>query len=138
MPKKIRTEEEIAYNKAYQKIWYRANRQKVYDSNKRRTKEAVTFMREYKSSRGCKMCGQRHPAALDFHHRDPSQKISELSRIVSRGWGKDRFLKEAEKCDIICSNCHRILHYEQFCSSAVEHWTPHPYVVDEESFIGIS
>jgi hypothetical protein len=57
----------------------------------------------------CSVCGySRCIAALEFHHRDPSTKLFSL--------GKDRLLKrwevvleEAQKCDLLCANCHREL-----------------------------
>lgn len=67
---------------------------------------------ELKLSLCCVRCGESHPACLDFHHRDPTQKDIVLSRIASTGWGHVRIQKEVAKCDILCANCHRKLHYE--------------------------
>jgi hypothetical protein len=65
---------------------------------------------EYKGSK-CTVCGySKCPAALDLHHRDPKSKLFGLSE---RGLGKswDRVREEADKCDLICSNCHREKHW---------------------------
>ena len=54
----------------------------------------------------CVLCGyDRHPAALDFHHLDPSQKSFELSlRGVTRS---ARVLRaEARKRVLLCARCH--------------------------------
>ncbi|MEL0011655.1 MAG: HNH endonuclease, partial [Bacteroidota bacterium] len=59
----------------------------------------------------CEMCGESHPAALDFHHRDPSEKDTNLASVVGMGWSRDRIIREINKCDVICSNCHRKLHW---------------------------
>jgi hypothetical protein len=56
-------------------------------------------------------CGESHPATLDFHHRDPNEKDFLLSSAARNGWGKERILREIEKCDVICSNCHRKEHW---------------------------
>jgi hypothetical protein len=50
-------------------------------------------------------------AALEFHHRDPTAKRFSLSasNIYSRPW--EVVLGEAAKCDLLCANCHRIMHY---------------------------
>jgi transposase len=54
----------------------------------------------------CFLCGfDEHPAALQFHHLDPSRKqfgLSErgLTRSIARVRG------EAEKCVLLCANCH--------------------------------
>lgn len=55
----------------------------------------------------CYVCGyDRYFGALDFHHRNPSEKSFGLSgkgQTVSL----DRKRKEIEKCDLLCANCHR-------------------------------
>ena len=54
----------------------------------------------------CQKCGyNKCEDALCFHHRDPSQKKFTLSTSsVAHSW--EDFLKEAEKCDLLCANCH--------------------------------
>lgn len=44
---------------------------------------------------------------FDFHHRDPSTK-EDWKGI--RKWGWERVRNEIEKCDLVCSNCHRTIH----------------------------
>lgn len=52
---------------------------------------------------GCERCGySRYIGALTFHHRDPSTKEFNLSANVSLA----RKRIEAEKCDLLCFNCH--------------------------------
>ena len=60
----------------------------------------------------CSKCGyDKNLAALEFHHKNPSEKESRLDvRILTnRKW--DFILKEAEKCELICSNCHAEHHH---------------------------
>ena len=54
----------------------------------------------------CAGCGyDRLPAALHFHHVDPSKKEFGLSAGgLSRGLERAR--KEARKCVLLCGNCH--------------------------------
>jgi transposase len=54
----------------------------------------------------CALCGfDDHPAALQFHHLDPSNKSFHLSEGgLSRGIAQSR--AEAEKCVLLCANCH--------------------------------
>jgi hypothetical protein len=54
----------------------------------------------------CAECGfDRMPAALHFHHVDPTTKEFGLSaRGLSRGL--DRAREEARKCILLCGNCH--------------------------------
>lgn len=54
----------------------------------------------------CALCGfDQHPAALQFHHLDPSSKSFHLSEGgLTRGIARSR--AEAEKCILLCANCH--------------------------------
>lgn len=55
-------------------------------------------------------CGySRYIGALELHHRDPAQKGFALSvGGLTRSW--DRLVVEANKCDLVCANCHRERH----------------------------
>lgn len=58
----------------------------------------------------CVRCGySKCIAALDFHHPDPNQK--EFG-VGGKGLtiGIERLWVEAQKCLLVCSNCHRELH----------------------------
>lgn len=57
----------------------------------------------------CRLCGfDAHPAALQFHHRDPSKKAFHLSHGgMTRGIGRMR--AEARKCVLLCANCHALV-----------------------------
>lgn len=70
------------------------------------------FRSEILSQYKCIQCGEDHPACLDFHHRDPTTKDKEVSRMLSLNHGKERILNEVAKCDVLCANCHRKLHYK--------------------------
>jgi transposase len=54
----------------------------------------------------CVLCGyDRHPAALHFHHLDPTQKRYTLSRAGhTRNFAEA--VEEAKKCVLLCANCH--------------------------------
>jgi hypothetical protein len=57
----------------------------------------------------CVRCGyDEHDAALQFHHRDSSEKEFGISTGLTIGL--DRLKEEARKCDMICANCHAIEH----------------------------
>lgn len=73
----------------------------------RKTKRA--YLTDYKSEHPCIKCGEKDPACLDFHHRDPKEKAFTLSLGIARA-SLERLQKEVAKCDILCANCHRKLH----------------------------
>jgi hypothetical protein len=74
-------------------------------------KDRKLWFREYKSALRCMVCGESHPATLDFHHRDPSTKVFDIGRGVSQCFPVARMLDEIAKCDVLCANCHRKLHW---------------------------
>ena len=57
----------------------------------------------------CTQCGyNRCAAALEFHHRDPHGKCFSLNKgNLLRA--RDEVLTKAEKCTLLCANCHREL-----------------------------
>lgn len=61
----------------------------------------------------CVDCGINNPIVLDFDHKDPSEKIQTVSLLIRAGrYGA--MLKEIAKCEIVCSNCHRLRTAKQF------------------------
>jgi hypothetical protein len=62
----------------------------------------------------CIDCGfSGHPVAFDFDHKDPKEKEFKISGKYIYRWSELR--KELNKCELRCSNCHRIRHYlEQY------------------------
>lgn len=62
----------------------------------------------------CVICGyNKCIAALEFHHKDPSQKDFVFSKFKGASFEKNKetILKELDKCDLLCSNCHREHHH---------------------------
>lgn len=58
----------------------------------------------------CELCGYNSCIdALDLHHRIASQKEFGISAGgFSRSW--ERIKIEADKCVLLCANCHREIH----------------------------
>ena len=59
----------------------------------------------------CLRCGEDNPLVLDFHHKDPSIKEGTITSMLNRR-SMEQAKKEAQKCVLLCSNCHRKEHYE--------------------------
>lgn len=50
---------------------------------------------------------------MEFHHRDPNEKEFSLSKSAFKSIKNlERAKKELDKCDLLCSNCHREEHYD--------------------------
>ena len=61
----------------------------------------------------CKTCGyDKCINALEFHHRDKLLKKERPSYIIMR-WKWDRVKEELDKCDLLCSNCHKEIEYKE-------------------------
>lgn len=55
----------------------------------------------------CADCGERHPYyVMDFHHVR-GKKVMNVSRMAIRPTSLKKLKTEIEKCEVICSNCHR-------------------------------
>ena len=59
----------------------------------------------------CEKCGyNKYKAVLEFHHRDPSTKLFEINMAKISSYKKSK--TEANKCMLLCANCHREIHEE--------------------------
>ena len=80
--------------------------------SKKRRVEMRAWFDKIKEGLECETCGETHPATFDFHHPDPTQKDFSVSEAISRFGKKEKILVEMEKCMVLCSNCHRKLHWK--------------------------
>ena len=67
-------------------------------------------MTRYKRAKGCADCGMRNPVCLEFDHVS-GDKISAVATMVSNKASWRKIKTEIRKCDVRCSNCHRIRHH---------------------------
>ena len=70
------------------------------------------WLRNIKTKLCCTYCGENHPACLDFHHISGDKKFN-ISSAGVRGAKRQNVLDEIAKCIVLCSNCHRKLHYTE-------------------------
>jgi len=70
----------------------------------------------FKATLSCTQCGESHPATLDFHHiiRDPSNR--KVHRLIANGT-ITKAKEEIKKCVVLCANCHRKHHYDEYQES---------------------
>ena len=87
-----------------------------------RRDEILKWFRELcKQRQLCCPCGVSSPECLDFHHlRDKDGNIATCIR--SKGWSKERVLRELEKCQVLCANCHRTVHRNKRPSRPHRSW----------------
>ena len=71
---------------------------------RKRTKELLV---EYKGGK-CEFCGyNKCIEALEFHHIDETTKEFQISSSTK---SLEKQKKEADKCYMLCANCHREVH----------------------------
>ena len=97
--------------KEVQHNWWKRNRK----AHRIHVREAAALKREkfkaWKLTQKCARCPENHPACLEFHHRDPKQKDMNISQMWRLGYSWERLTEEIAKCDVLCANCHRKLHF---------------------------
>ena len=64
----------------------------------------------------CQRCklhlNDSHYAVFEFHHASPKAKENDWSKLRLKSWTAIK--KELDKCMLLCANCHRIIHSEDF------------------------
>lgn len=59
----------------------------------------------------CERCGyNKNIAGFDFHHKDPTQKEFKLDIRKLSNSSMKVLMKEVDKCELLCANCHREEH----------------------------
>jgi hypothetical protein len=107
-----------AHNKVWRKVHPEGNRARankyrkdhLMESAQARVRKQARYkaiLTIYKLTVGCQDCGYKvHAEALDLDHRPEEAKLFALSRGWAYSW--DKVIAEAEKCDVVCANCHRV------------------------------
>jgi predicted HNH restriction endonuclease len=89
------------------KRYYEKNKEKVY---RRKMERRKRLKREILKMLGgkCSKCGyNKCENALDFHHKE--DKEGTINRLL-KNESREKILKEAKKCILLCANCHREVH----------------------------
>lgn len=96
---------------------YRANADQIKQREARRRYDKKAKAIAYLGGR-CVRCPVTHPAAIDFHHRKPEEKLFNIGDMIMspKQVDEETFRAELDKCDLLCKNCHAIEH----CTWVVE------------------
>lgn len=100
-------------NKKYQRRHYKANKQKYLDKSKDHKEKLVAIAKEKKDV-PCADCGNRYPFfVMDFDHVFGEKRDTISAMAHTKQVAKSVLLAEIEKCEVVCSNCHRIRTYNR-------------------------
>jgi hypothetical protein len=102
---------ESEYEKS--KKWHQENREASNASKSKYVASLRDLINERKKAGACTRCGIADWRVLEWHHVDPSQKRFNLNMAWKKHVGKEAIFEEMAKCELICANCHRILHWEE-------------------------
>lgn len=103
--------------KQHKREWNYRNRRKRYKYKVERSKKMKVKIILSKNGY-CKKCNLKYDGTnafiFDFHHINPSDKLFNLNLTALQNKSKKDIQIEAEKCELICSNCHRLLHCKEY------------------------
>ncbi len=107
-----KTWEYLEKKRAWDRNYYQRHKIERQAANYGKRTKLFQYLQQIKAKATCTYCGENHPATLQFHHRDPSQKEFNIAEFVTRHMGSiDKLQKEIDKCDIVCANCHLKYHH---------------------------
>ena len=90
-------------------LWYLRNKEAHNSRAKVRRSTRRNSVIQYKiDNPTCTDCGIDYPYfVLDFDHLPQFEKSFSLSAAGHKDKNMDQILAEIDKCEIVCSNCHR-------------------------------
>lgn len=95
---------------AAQKRWYEKHRARHLANVATRkaaiVAETVAYVRQLKEATPCLDCGKSYPYyVMDFDHL--GDKEYAINRMMTTGYSIAAVQQEIDKCELVCSNCHR-------------------------------
>ncbi len=101
---------------AASKRHYEQNKQKIKERsimrNEKQRDKNKRYVNEIKSKSECIDCGENNPLVLDFDHVK-GDKVMAVSDMIGSAYSLAAIQKEIEKCEVRCSNCHRVVTHER-------------------------
>lgn len=87
---------------------YQKNRKAYIERKKKRRQKIRAQITAYKEERSCTDCGNYFSHyVMDFDHVKGEKKFA-ISRGPDKGLSFKTILKEIDKCELVCANCHRV------------------------------
>jgi hypothetical protein len=101
---------------AASKRHYEKNKQKIKERtflrNEKQRDKNKRYVNEIKSKSECIDCGENNPLVLDFDHVK-GDKVMAVSDMIGSAYSLAAIQREIEKCEVRCSNCHRVVTHER-------------------------
>ena len=103
--KQLRQKRAVSGFKAYKSRWYSENRQRILDHDAER-RDAIRRLIRKAKAKPCADCGERYPYyVMDLDHVRGAKvaAVGTMLRYTNIAIVK----REIKKCEAVCSNCHR-------------------------------
>jgi hypothetical protein len=104
-----------AQTREYKNEWDRAHKEDIKIRKRIRGALIKKALVEYKGG-ACSVCGyNKNIAVLSFHNinDENNQKEYDISIRMGNRCSLETLKKEADKCIIVCENCHREIHQKE-------------------------
>lgn len=108
-------------SRKYTQRHYKENIKYYVDKSKVTRDSNREYVWEFLQTQSCKDCGNINPLLLEFDHLDDFEKDGNISTMIG-AVGKETLVKEIEKCEVVCANCHRIRTYRRQNSWCYQQW----------------
>lgn len=106
-------------NREYQSKWFNSNRntqrKRVRDNTVKYIVRNQQYVINYLNTHPCVDCGQTNILVLDFDHTN-NDKYKNIADMIRDAHSLQTLIKEINKCEVVCANCHRIRTAYQFGS----------------------
>ena len=87
---------------------------KTYQKQKRTRRKQIKEKLIIEFGGKCQACGyDKCLWALTFHHKNNLEKKFSISMGICKSYAYEKLLKEAEKCELLCANCHFEHHFKK-------------------------
>ena len=97
------------------KIWYKSNKQKVITRSLERIQRkriwVVQWLQAYFQDYSCVDCNETDFKVLQFDHVRGKREFSIPTGL--KNFSMEKVLKEIEKCEVRCANCHTRRHFNE-------------------------
>ncbi len=107
----------ISYYSGYKKTIQNRRKEQSFKDNTKVTLKKLKdrnreFIKNYLLDHPCVDCSNKDLRVLDFDHIK-GNKVDSISRLVRNAVSLETLKVEIEKCEVRCSNCHRIVTFER-------------------------
>lgn len=87
---------------------YLLNKQKYVDKSAKLREDLMDKINKIREKNPCADCGKHYPACvMDFDHLPEYKKVRSVVHLAMAGATK-MLEEELPKCEVVCSNCHRL------------------------------